>query len=135
MGFFGWLFGSNADSTQEIGISKKISHSQETLPQGTLRAPYWLLDKRENHGMGYHIHIKKLSSGSYVRTNAALTIKDGKVVIFFHNDGAQVDLKEKDMSDTFKADIKSQLTSSTFKIPPNEWRPVTKDKTIFLFNA
>ncbi len=118
-----------------LGIFKTKKDFTEQLPPGGLRAPIWKLEKRENHNnMGYHIHISKLQSGKYVRTNAALTLKNEEVVLFFHNDGARVNISEKDITTSFKVELKDQLNDQIKNIPSNAWRPITKDKYIFMFN-
>jgi hypothetical protein len=57
----------------------------DQIPKGEFRAPLYRLDKRENHGndKGYHIHILKLISGRYLRTNAALTRRGNEIYLFF----------------------------------------------------
>lgn len=63
---------------------KKRVISLDILPLGEFRAPIFLIDKRENHGKGYHAHVLVLNNGKYVRSGYLLTYEDEKVYISEH---------------------------------------------------
>jgi len=102
------------------------------LPPGQFKAPIFILDKRENHGHGYHIHVLKLFSGKYLRTNAALTKKNNKVYLFFHNENNTIDIGR--ISKTLTLDLIHDVGNKFKGIPDSEWRPFDKDEVIFLFS-
>jgi len=103
----------------------------DVIPEGTFLGPTFQVDKRENHGFGYHAHVLIYKNGKFVRSGYMLTY-DGSMFYASHHG------KDKPLFrlDKFKSrllkDIESDLSKLFAGIPYTELaRPLRKSVPLY----
>ncbi len=121
-----------------------LARDHDVIPEGTFMGPEFFLDRRENHGMGYHCHIIRSKSGK--RMPYLVTIKDGKVFLTNHNGSNNPNhngsnnpniLKKKSMQKVMGSYVSNNLKPSIEKhlgSIPNHATMTPGRKSTFLYN-
>ncbi|MFH1174296.1 MAG: hypothetical protein V1725_04130 [archaeon] len=61
-----------------------IVHVHGSVPSGEYHAPQYYLDRRENHGFGFHCHLMHRNSRRYERSGYVVTIANNTVIAVPH---------------------------------------------------
>jgi hypothetical protein len=115
------------ESTTSI-LVEKLRTARCGVPKGTFYAPTFTLEDRENHGMGYHCHVRKLKSGGHKRSGYLVTMHLGQIYITPHGGEEQFNLSK--MFNAVKKDIHEKALKSLSKIPSAQLLPITSQSVL-----
>jgi len=98
-------------------------------------APRFILENRENHGSGYHSHLRVLKSGDYKRTGYLITINNKAVYAIKHGNSGNLLININKIKTKLVDEIYPVIIDDVFKgINENEMFPVIEKKAIKLFS-
>ncbi|MBU4116328.1 MAG: hypothetical protein KKG94_01140 [Nanoarchaeota archaeon] len=98
-------------------------------------APRFILENRENHGRGYHSHLRVLKSGNYKRTGYLITINNKSAYAIEHGNSGNLLININKIKTKLVNEIYPAIIEDVFKgIAEKEMLPLIKKKAIKLFS-
>jgi len=83
------------------------SNSKEQVPAGSYQAPSFCLEKPEEHGFGYHAHLRYLHGGDYRRCGYLLTVDRGSIWCVKHGGSPLIDARSQ--ASAIRRDVKDEV--------------------------
>jgi len=103
------------------------------VPKGIFFGPRFIVEPRENHGMGYHTHLRIRKGGNYVRSGYEI-LSDGEgIYAIAHGNGGTTLFSLERKKKAVEKDTKKDISEMFRDIDPIQLAPVPKERT-YLFN-